>query len=390
MPHLIKEYSKSFGTEPKKPIVNKHFYPVMSDNYIVIYNEQEIQSKSYGYYPLVIDILKSFLERQGIDVVILGSSKNVPNRAEYAYCDLSFRKNCYIISKAKLIVSIDNALTQYASSVSVPVVNLYGNIYSSITTPYWSNKNEKEDLEPKWDKKPCFSLVDNKESIDTIPPEKVVSSILKLLGVSNFKEINFKTILTNKIKKEEIDIIPTKYVNLPFFKDSILNIRLDQVSLDSEGTNAFLTYCSNHKCNIILKNVVFQPESLAKIANNVNSLTVIVDKPIDAIPKEYFDFLRKNKITFLMLVNNKDLLESLRLEYFDENVELYNPPKQKPDNIKVNHKFLSFKNVVDGDKIYKSLAHWKKGIDSDVNIVDNADYWEELDYFYIYEQENNN
>ena len=31
------------------------------------------------------------------------------------------------------------------------------------------------------------------------------------------------------------------------------------------------------------------------------------------------------------------------------------------------------------------MAHWKKGLDNNVNIVDNDDFWEESNYFYIYE-----
>ena len=90
-----------------------------------------------------------------------------------------------------------------------------------------------------------------------------------------------------------------------------------------------------------------------------------------------------------MLVKDKSLLDDLRLEYFDQSVEFYNPAKEKPELVNLNHKFLSFKSVIEGSKVYKSVAHWKKGLDSSNNVVDNPTYWEELDYFYIYEQENN-
>lgn len=386
MPHLIKEYSKSFGVEPNKPVVNKHFFPIKTDNFIVIYNEQDIQSKNYNYYRLVIDLIRSSLMSRGIEVVVIGSDKNVARNADHFYCNLDFRKNCYILSKAKLFVSIDNALTQYASSEGVPVVNLYGNIYPSITSPYWGNKNQKENLEPEWDKKPCLSLVDEKESIDTIKPEKVASSILKLLGFSNYKGIDFKTILQNKIKKEEIDIIPTEYVNLGFSADSVLNIRLD--CCDNVDMNSFMSYCLNHKCNIICKNLVLQADVISRISDNLNCLTVIVDEPLDTIPQKYLELLKKKNIHLLILVKDKDLLDDLRLEYFDENVEFYNPAIEKPEQVSLNHKFLSFKSVIEGSKVYKSIAHWKKGLDSSNNILDNTTYWEELDYFYIYEQEN--
>jgi len=386
MPHLIKEYSKNLGVEPNKPVVNKHFFPIKTDNYIVIYNEQDIQSKNYNYYKLVIDLIKSSLKTRGIDVVVIGSDKKVAMNADHFYCNLDFRKNCYIVSKSKLFISIDNALTQYASSENIPVVNLYGNIYSSITSPYWGSKNKKENLEPKWDKKPSLSLVDSKESIDTINPEKVATSILKLLGFENYSNLNFKTVRQNKIKKQEIDIIPTDYINLGFSEDTVLNIRLD--CCENIDMNSFLSYCLNHKCNIICKNLILQSEVIEKISNNLNCLTIIVDEPLDTIPKSYLDLLKKHKVHLLILVKKEELLDDLRLEYFDQNVEFYNPAKDKPKKVSLNHKFLSFKSVIEGSKVYQSVAHWKKGLDSDNNILDNTTYWEELDYFYIYEQEN--
>ena len=105
MPHLIKEYSKNFGLEPGNPIVNRHFYPVIPDNYIVLYNEQDIQAKAYSHYNIVFDLLKNTLESAGISLVVIGSQKNLKFKPDYDYCGLGFRNNCYIISKAKAFIS---------------------------------------------------------------------------------------------------------------------------------------------------------------------------------------------------------------------------------------------------------------------------------------------
>jgi hypothetical protein len=109
----------------------------------------------------------------------------------------------------------------------------------------------------------------------------------------------------------------------------------------------------------------------------------------EKIDELYFDFLKKLDIEFLFLVKNKEILNELRLEYFDQSVEFIETAKEKPSDVDLGDKFISFKSVIEGDKSYKSLAHWKKKIDNDTNIVDNLSYWEELDYFYIYEQQNN-
>jgi len=384
MPHLLKEYSKNLEVDPKKPVVNKHFYPVTPEKYIVLYNEQNINSKNYRYFSLVLDLIKHELQSENTSVVIIGSGKNLTNRADYIYPNLSFRKNCYIVSKADLFISIDNALTQYASSQSVPIVNLYGNIYPSITTPYWSNKNNKIDLAPEWSTKPCLGLEDPDDSINKIPAEKIAESIIKILKPNKKSIINFKTKVINKTKDFAIDVIPTDYKNISIFKDSLINLRLDRGKVDDQ---AFYNYCSNHMCDITIEDKILQPQIAENFAKNINCIHLILNNKIDNIPKKYFELLERLKIKLKILVKNKEILDDVRFDYFDQDVEFYDPPSKKPDLVDFGDKFFSFKFVVEGDKIYKCTNFWKNNIDSDDNIVDNADYWEESDYFYIYEQE---
>jgi len=382
MSHILKEYSKSFEVAPSKPIVNRHFYPVVADDYIVIYNEQNTESKEYRYYPLALDLVRNFLTQNNIKVIIIGSGTNVTNRADYVHAGLSFRENCYIISKAKLFVSIDNALTQYAGSQDIPVVGLYGNIYSSITTPYWSQKHKKIDLEPKWDIKPSMSLSDPDDPINKIPAESVAKSILSLLKKGKTQKINFKTKKTNTTKEFVVDVIPTKYVNHSILEDSLINIRLDRGKINEE---AFYQYCLNHKCNITTENLLLQPEVIKNFAGNIKEIKMIIDKMPDKIDENYFTMMKRLDIKFSIVVKNKDILDDVRFEYFDQNVEFYDPPSSIPDGVKKTDKFFSFKSIVEGDKTYKCTHFWKNDIDNSDNVVDNSDYWEESDYFYIYE-----
>ncbi len=386
MPHLLKEYSKNLGVQPVMPMVNRHFYPIEPDKYIVLHNEQDIQSKNYSYYQIAISLIKNVLKANDYKVVVIGSSKNLIEGADYYYPDLSFRKYCYIISKSSAFISVDNALTQYASSCKIPVVNLYGNIYPSITTPYWSNKKNKIDLAPEWDKKPCLSIIDPKESINNIKPEDVASSILKALGFSEEIKVTFKTKKKNKAKHFQVDVIPTKYIRSPLFDKNILNIRLDEGVMNEE---ALFHYCTNHICNIVTKNSLLDIKSLQRISKNVKRIIFKASEVPAKIPDIYFEALKKLGIDFMFLVVNEDILDEMRLEYFDQEVEFVQSIKEKPSDLNISDKFISFKTIIDGEKSYKSIAHWKKNLDSDNNIIDNADYWEELDYFYIYEQENN-
>ena len=384
MSHILKEYSKNLEVDPLRPIVNRHYYPIMPEKYIVIYNEQAISSKCYGYYSLVIDLIKPQLHKLGIKIVLIGSGEDMTDRADFVYPNLSFRKNAYIVSKAELLISIDNALAQYASHEDVPVVGLRGNVYSSITTPYWLSKKKKIDIEPKWDVKPSLALSDPEDSINKIPAEKIASSVFKLVCPDSNLKLNFKTKFINKNKNFSIDIIPTNYVNSPLFNDAVLNLRLDKGNMNEE---AFYSYCVNHKCNIILQDLVLKPETISNFSQNIKTIKLILTKDIGEIPQNYFAFFKRLNINFVILVKNKEILDETRFKYFDQTVEYLNPPSKKPDSVGDNDRFFSFKLVFDGDKIYKSTYHWKNNIDNGDNIVDNADYLEELDYFYIYEQD---
>ena len=386
MPHLLKEYSKNLGVQPVMPMVNRHFYPIEPDKYIVVYNEQDVQSKNYNYYQIAISLIKNTLQESGYKVVVIGSSKKLIEGADHYYPNLSFRKYCYIISKASAFISVDNALTQYASSCKVPVVNLYGNIYPSITTPYWASKKNKIDLAPEWDKKPCLSVIDPKESINNIKPEDVAGSILKALGFPDDIKIGFKTKRINKTKYFQVDVIPTRYVRSPLFDNNVLNIRLDEGVMNEE---ALFHYCTNHACNIITKDSLLDLKSLQRISKNIKRIIFKASEVPSKIPEIYFEALKKLGIDFMFLVSNEDIVDEMRLEYFDQDVEFIETLKEKPSDLNLSDKFISFKTVIDGDKSYKSLSHWKKNLDSDNNIIDNLNYWEELDYFYIYEQENN-
>ena len=130
-----------------------------------------------------------------------------------------------------------------------------------------------------------------------------------------------------------------------------------------------------------------QLDFIKAFSNNIKSINIILTKKIETIPKKYFSILKSLNIDFRFLVTDENILNDVRLEYFDQEVLFYNTNKKMPKDLNENHYFFSFKSVVEGDKIYNSTYHWKNNIDNKDNIVDNPDYLEELDYFYIYEQQ---
>jgi hypothetical protein len=383
MSHILEEYAKSLGVYISKPIISEHYFPICDEKYIVIYSEDKTQSKNYKHYNMVLELLKPFLIEKNIKIIQIDCSSEPIRNVNKCLSNLSFKQYAYVLSKSLLYIGVDNVYSHYASSKNIPIINLFGNIYPSISNGYWSRKNEKIDISAKWSNKPCLNLIDPKEEINTINPEEIAQAVLTILKQK--KTVNFKTIHIGPLFNERvIEVIPDKSFNNNLDKNKIIFIRTDY----GFNEEIFLQYCLNYKVAIITDKII-QHKGLLKIKNNIKKLSLIVDKDSDTIPEEYFNILKRYKIEFQILVKNEGDLGLIKNKYFDYPVNLYTINKNKLKNAHQNCKFFSNKILVEGDDIYASKAHWlikEKMVDKISYILDNDEYWSELDHFYIYEQ----
>jgi hypothetical protein len=382
MSHLLEEYAKSLGVYISKPIVSKHYFPICENKYITIHLEDDIQSKKYKYYHIVLSLLKPFLIEQNIKVFQIDCKSEYIDNIDKGLSNLTFRQYAYIISKSILHIGSDNIYSHYASSQNVPIINIFGNVYPSVSNGYWSKKHEKIDICPEWKVKPCLSLNDPNEEINNIKPEEIAQSVLTLLKQN--KKINFKTIHIGKLFNNKIiEVVPLKNFNNSLNKNQTIFIRADY----GFDENIFLQYCKNYKVAIICDKLI-QYSALSLIKNNIEKLSFLIDRNTEDIPDRYMEILKEFKINFEILVKNEEDLSLIRNKYFDQQVNLYKINKNKPDFIKPNLKFFSNKLLIEGHNSYASKAHWlinEKIIDKNMNILDTLEYWNELEHFYIYE-----
>lgn len=383
MSHLLEEYAKNLGVYISKPIVSEHYFPICENQYITIHSESSIQSKNYKYFNIVLSLLKPFLIEKNIKVFQIDCKSNHIEGIDKGFSNLSFKQYAYIISKSSLHIGVDNVFSHYASSRNIPLINIFGNVYPSVANGYWSKAHQKIDIHPEWKIKPCLSLYDPNEEINTIKPEKIAQSVFDILKEN--KKINFKTVnIGRSFNNKIIEIIPNKLFNNSLNKDQIYFLRADY-AIDE---NIFLQYCLNYKVAIICDKLI-QHSTLNNIKNNIQKFSFLVDRETEDIPDRYFEIMKEFKIDFQILVKNIDDLPFIRNKYFDQSVNLYKINKEKPDFIHSNLKFFSNKLLIEGYDSYLSKAHWNAGqkmIDKIGNIIDNDEYWDEIDHFYIYEQ----
>ena len=126
MSHFLEEYAKALGVCASKPIVQDHFFPLVATKYITISNEEAIPAKQYAHYPLVLDLLKSTLQAENIKVIQIGGK--APIEGIDQILNLSFKQQCFILSRSSLHLGCDGVLSHAASSKRIPTVNLFGNI----------------------------------------------------------------------------------------------------------------------------------------------------------------------------------------------------------------------------------------------------------------------
>ena len=383
MSHILEEYAKNLGVLISKPIISKHYFPVVDDKYITIFSEESMPSKNYKYYDIVLELLRPFLSEKNIKVIQIDTKDNQIKGVDKVVGGLSFRQYAYLISKSIMHIGVDNVYSHYASSENIPIVNLFGNIYPSISNGYWSPDNQKKDIAAPWAVKPSLSHQDPNNEINLIKPEKIAESILALLGEKI--KINFKTQKIGSMFSEEIyEVVPTSFHPLPDKHNNIIFLRADY-GVDAD---AFLEYCSRYKVAIISDQLI-QFSVIDKFKNNINKISLLIDKDYEEIPEKYFEILKRWNISVQILVKDKNDLAFLKNKYFDQDVYFYHSKKDKIKGVTKKSLFLSNKKIFKDGKVYASKAHLDIGknlVDNKMNVIDTPEYWEEQDHFYIYEQ----
>lgn len=387
MSHLVEEYAKNLGVKIAKPTVAKHFYPLLADKYITVYSEHTIESKKYQYFNIVFDLIKNSLHQSGIKVIQIGAKENcvIPN-IDACYGDLTFKQNAYILSKSLLHIGVDNVFSHYISSLNIPLVSIFGNIYPEVSDGFWSSKDRKINIQSPWKEKPCLNLVDPENAINKIKPEVIAQSILDQLKINN--KVNIKTIhLGASFKDKIIEVVPNFFQPYQELKDQLIYLRLDY-GFDAPS---FMQWCQWSNVSIISDKLI-PLGILDQIYPKVKNISFIINEKIN-LDDFYIKYLKSKKINFQILVKDENLIPETQEKYFEIQVRPYKTLKKedmtgKPTKIN-NTFFSSNKTILSNGKRYPSKYHWQKDeniIDKNLNIVEDDVFYEELNHYFIYER----
>lgn len=380
--HIFDTYRLSAGTFelPKTPpIIQENFFPLPSDKYLLFSTQKKFQSRDYDHWDKVLFFLDPILKKNSITPVQVG----IKDDPQIAGCvDLrgqtTINQLSYLTKYSIGAVCIDSFLAHLAGAYNKPLVILYSNMYKENSKPIWMDENKTVFIEVDYaDIKPSFSSHDEPKRINEIEPEKIAQKTCEVLGL--FNTLN-KAKSLYKGEQSHLNILDI----VPNFKMQInqniagFNLRYDQDGVDFD----LIRYYSQFKHGIISNKKI--DIDLLKI-NRQNRIGLVLEVEDEKITPDYIDELFENSISHEVRVGKK------HLQHFRQNLlHLWIPELTKPERPSImleNAKFLTRRIVMSQGKQYPSLAHAAQDR-QDQYIIDNQRFWNDLNFFYIYQDLN--
>tara|TARA_R110000824_G_scaffold14858_5_gene62887 strand:- start:24673 stop:25833 length:1161 start_codon:yes stop_codon:yes gene_type:complete len=377
----VESFALQSALKISAPYIESHFYPTLLDRYITFNSHGEEPARHYTHLPEVINLITPYLAKEGIGIYQIGSSPDIPiGGCESLVNRTSINQASYVIKNSLLHFGVNNLLSHLAAFHDTRSLCLYSNKPESTTAPLW-NKKSHTAIETFKDF-PSFESSDSQNSINDLPPEEISILILDQLEISHdlssHTTINFGPLYYNEI----FEVVPDFTPDPGFFPNTLLNIRLDY-HFDPDILPAFL---NSHKAAIFLEDKL-EAAYLSQFANSIERINVNVDKIRD---HKYLDQLKETGIFTALFSKDSKNLDSTRRDFFDWRIENINKRSKKDLDNSIescdNLKYKSSKLLFSKGKTYLSKSAWNKGIEKKESnqVIDDSDFWEEMDHFYIF------
>lgn len=382
--HLLERYALNCGVKIDKPQIEEQFYPLLSDNFILLHPDSDMDSKRYDHYDEVINICSNFFKENSINIIQIGSQDNVliPGCIDLRG-RLSIRQTAYVVNKCKLLVGNDNFSAHIASGSGKKNVALYSTTQKECCFPYWTSSKNCSLLEPPTKKKPSFAEKEYPKSINLIKPEVIASSILNHLNINHDLD-NYKTLSIGEYYNfPVIEVIPDFNALDYNINKNTLNVRMDY---HFDENNLFSWSQNRDIC--VVTNRPISKECLRAIKPSLQQ--VIFRADLSTRPSDLAT-IKKIGTNLKVSTDDEENLNEIRYNLIDWEVELEQKKSKKDldakDDICYTTKYITSKITLSRGKKYASKAAWKQDIEmtsKQANIIDNNDFWEEVDHFMIF------
>ena len=382
--NFIENLTLHSGLQQSTPSINQAFFPIVAEKYITFHTEDH-QSKQWDHLQEFINLIKPYLDKEGIEIVELGWNKEAITNINISAKNLDPKNCAYILEKSLLHIGVENFITQLSSFYDVPCVSLYSNTSPDVFSPSWGDKEKYRQwcIEPCRDKfKPSYSGNENPKSINAIPAEKVAAQCLDILGIDH--DLSGLSILHigEGFHATCLEAVPDFTPTPEFFPQSVVNIRMDYHFDESQLPH----FTNNRKISIISDRPV-NIGLLRQISPAIQALFFKINENFD---EEYISQIKGLARPLSLILDQDADASATRYKFFDTKVEEEVKKTKKDldiaDKICDTTRYKSSKMIFSKGKQYSCKAALQQDIPTseDQKVIDDPVFWEESQYMKLY------
>jgi len=378
---LLDTYATNTGSKIDKPFIYSKYFPLPIGKYITFQAQTPYDSRNYSYWQEVITLIHPYLNKININIVQVGTKDEKPlNGVINLLGQTNINQLAYVIENNILHFGADSLCVHLSSYFNKPIVSLYSISNPSVAGPHFGDKSKHillKGYERIGNKKPSYSQIESPKSIDTIKPEEIAGSILKLLDIeySNLPEtIHFG----QDFNLRSFELIPDEII--------------DPSSIPIENPIIRMDYCFNEqalenilsvKKTIIFTNKSIKKDIIQKYKKNILQVIYIIEEDNDI---NFVKLLKNNSINYTLLsFLEESILNKYKIDYMDYNLIINRKHKTKDDAkiTDVNNLFYKSSRTLHSSKgQFISRYDWLNNTGN--KVVDDPEFWKEVDNFYIF------
>jgi|TARA_R110000824_G_scaffold21406_1_gene79771 hypothetical protein len=399
--HVLESYALQNDLKIDKAVVYEKYFPLAVDKFITIDTSTlGTSSLAYDHWQLVVDLIHSQLEEEGIKIIQLGDKNCTPLHQCYITLgQCNFNQRAYIVGKSLIHICPNNESSHVASHYNKKSIVLFSNnCYLSQFSPYWTDRptldqfkrgeSRAELLQPPIHKRPSFNPNENPKSINSIKPEVVAEKILKQLDIHTFVP-EFETVkIGSSFHRPRTESTLTHLLDAKKFGVSSLIIRMD-LNFNEEVLRKQLESC---ECSIIT-NRPLSDETLNKYHKKIVELVYYIEDDNDP------SFIRKVKeksMTYLLRSNkDEEQTNDFKLDYMDYGLVNQMPTRSQGDFEELkgleNLYYKSTHFIIHNNKFYPSTAAYLRNTQGSPSmqhdpypVIDDPLFWGEEEHFHFF------
>jgi hypothetical protein len=378
---LLDTYATNTGSKIDKPFIYTKFFPLPLDTYITLQSQTPYDSRNYSYWQEVVDILTPYLSKEKIHLVQVGNKDERPlNGAINLLGQTNINQLAYVVENSILHFGADSLCVHLASYFDKPIVSIYSISNPNVAGPHFGDKNKHillKGYERVGNKKPSYSQVESPKYIDTIKPEEIAKSILKLLNIK-YNDIPETVFFGTDFNVKSFEIIPDEILD-----PSSIPVENPIIRMDYYFNEKALEVIISTKKSIVFTNKPIKKDIIEKYKHNINQLIYIIEEDNDV---NFVKLLKNNSVNYVLLsFLPEEILNNFKLDYMDYNLIVNRKHKTKEDT-KIedinNLYYKSCRTLFSSKGKFLSKYDW---INRNGNkVVDHPDFWKEADNFYIF------